>query len=115
MRRIDYAVCGDSDSYRMRILIDTPIEHCKVFFLASGCEIDHIRNITDERDIEKTEMSNIVHSCERSSEDVDDSGIIVDAQVLRQLVVASLDESAEHSIYGLASTGCDRRCKSHCM
>ncbi len=89
-------------------LTDAPLQHGHVLLTASRCQIDHIRNIADDRNIEKTKMGNVVHARQASPEDKNQCRIIVDAEVLRQLVVGALDKGAvdpEHRFSASGSNG----------
>ena len=65
--RIDFAVCVDdsvgwhADGYGILILMQAPLQHGEILFLAGRGEINHVRDVADERDVEEAKMCHIVH------------------------------------------------------
>ena len=88
-------------------LADRPVEHGEVLLRAGRRQIDQIRDVRQQRDVEEPEVRRVVHARRGPHEYGDHRRIPVDAEVLRELVVAALDEGAVHAVHGAASGLCD--------
>ena len=58
----DNPIGRHANGNRMFRLTDAPLQHCHILLTTSRCQINHIRNITDDRNIKKTKMGNIIHT-----------------------------------------------------
>lgn len=94
-------------------LLHSPAEHGKIFFFADGSQVDHVGNVGEQRYVKQPEVGNIVHAPYRCGEYADDGRVVVDTEVLRELVVGALQESAVHPVHGTASAGSDARSQCH--
>ena len=99
------SVGRNTNGYGMLRLMDPPLQHGKILLTASRSQINHVRNVADDRNIEQAKVSDIVHCRSAAPKDENQCGIVVDTEVLRQLVVGALDESAVHPEYRFPATG----------
>ena len=103
-----------TDSDRMLVLLNAPVEHRQIFFLGSRHQINQVGDVRQHRNVVQTEMRYIVHAVNRTPRNNNGSRIAVDAQVLRNLVISALNERAVHAIDRLAAVcrnaGCQRNC-----
>ncbi len=91
---------------------DGPVEHSEIFLTTGRCQIDEIRDIREQGDVIETGMGHIIHTFNAAPEHKHKGRIVVDAEVLRKLVVGSLDERAVHSPNRFSSTLGNSRCQS---
>jgi len=104
-----------TDSNGIFRLADSPFQHSKILFGTRRSQINHIRDVADKRNIEETQMSHIVHSGYCPHKHSDHRRISIDTQILRQLVIATLDKSTVNPVHRTSATGSDTRCQCHGM
>ena len=77
---------------RELILIYAPIKHRQIFLTVRRGEINEIRDIRQQWDVEVAKVSHVRHRGERAPQHEYRGRIVVDAEVLRKLVISTLNE-----------------------
>ena len=90
------------DDNRMLPLFQSPVQHGQIFLFVGGCQADNVRDVGNQGNVKTPEMSD-VHTGNRSGKHQYDSRIVIDCQVLRQLVVGSLDKGTPYAEDRLAA------------
>ena len=99
----------------MRLVAEAPVEHGKVFLAVCRSQVDEVGDVGEQGDVEVAQVGDVGHGGERAPEHEYRGGIVVDAEVLRQLVVGPLQECAANSEHRLASGLGNARCQCHGM
>ena len=106
---------GHTDSNGVLLVGKTPIQHGQIFLAVDRGQIHEVGDVGEQRDVEVTKVRHIGHRCERAPEHQYRGRIVVDAKVLRELVVGALDEGAANAEHGFAACLGNARSQCHGM
>ena len=87
----------------MLSLLHAPIQHSQIILLCYRRKVNQIRDVPQHGNILQPQMCHVIHAINRTQEGNNRRGIIVDAQILRNLVKGSLHKCAVHPIKRLAA------------
>ena len=97
----------------MTVVGEAPVKHGEIFFPIGRCKEHEIRNAGEQRDVEMAKMRHIGHGSQRPPQHKKGGGIVVDAQILRNLVVGTLKEGTAHAKDGFSACLRHARRQSH--
>ena len=101
---MNHAIAWHADGDRFLILQNAPAEHGEILLAGGWSQIDETRNAAEHRNIEKADVGDVVHRVHSASYHVDYGWGGIDAEILRYLVVGTLDEGAVNGPYRMQST-----------
>ena len=100
---MNHAIAWHADGDRFLILQNTPAEHGEILLAGDWSQIDKPQNAAEHRNIEKTDVGDVVQRVHSASYHVDYGWVGIDAEVLRYLVVGALDKGAVNRPYRMQS------------
>ena len=103
-RSMNHAIAWHADGDRFLILQNAPAEHGEILLAGGWSQIDEPRNAAEHRNIEKADVGDVVHRVHSASYHVDYGWVGIDAEVLRYLVVGTLDKGAVNGPDRMQST-----------
>ena len=101
---MNHAIAWHADGDRHLILQNAPAKHGEILLAGGWSQIDEPRNAAEHRNIEKTDVGDVVQRVHSASYHVDYGWVGIDAEVLRYLVVGALDKGAVNRPYRMQST-----------
>ena len=113
-RAVENLISRNQNQDRMGFLLNRPIQHIQIFFRASRRENHKIRNICERRKPEDSQVSNVRKPVKRSVVHQHCDRQIVDANVLRNLVVGALQKSHICNQERISAVFCDSGANRSC-
>src|SRR5574344_620731 len=108
-----HAIGRNTNGNTVSGLVDGPVFHGFPLFPCGRGKVNQIRDMTEHRNIEETDVRKVVHAEDGRTHHVDDGWIAVHTEILTELVIGTLQEGGISTVHNMCTGLCSTRSQGY--